>query len=262
MPPTKPDSDISKHKSHTPNAHAPPPPFPSRFRHLRNLDFKLQFCGLMVSQCAAKQTGSIFWFSKIPKVESNVFALMPWCSSVGMKWDVFSINGNLAISAIGMLHIARLAKCAKINVVTENCLMFGLNADDHIFYLNWSWVKSDIMSIKGRIIQSASFKSLNWPQVLGISMDKIVALHLFARNLFWPKHFHNGAVKSDVILIKGRQWHYSIRMLQITQLATLCLGRKFHGNGSQQFWFEQKLSYLTFQGVGSVMRASLVWISI
>ena len=56
---------------------------------------------------------------------------------------------------------------------------------------------------KGRIIQSADFKSVNWPQVLGISSDKIPQLscttYLRAAirnrlrqvlpNLFWPKLF-------------------------------------------------------------------------
>ena len=56
---------------------------------------------------------------------------------------------------------------------------------------------------KGRIIQSADFKSVNWPQVLGISSDKIPQLssttYLCAAirnrlrqvlpNLFWPKLF-------------------------------------------------------------------------
>ena len=149
---------------------------------------------------------------------------------------------------------------------------------------------------KGRIIQSADFKSLNWPQVLGISSDMIPQLssttYLRAAirnglrqvlpNLFWPKLFcfvqwWLGAAEIRCHLNEGAA--LCNQEASNHSIGQLCLGTEFPGKrlSSTVFWlilyliwFEHKVSVgipfavvlwssMTWGGV--VMRATLVWIT-
>ena len=110
---------------------------------------------------------------------------------------------------------------------------------------------------KGRIIQSADFKSLNWPQVLGISSDKIPQLssttYLRAAirnrlrqvlpNLFWPKLFCFVQWWLGVAEIRCHPNQGAALCNQEASnhsIGQLCLGTEFPGKGSSStvFWFD------------------------